>query len=278
MIGMNTDCFTLGTIEGVDAPLPAALLDEEEPIKLRFVRAAEGWRVALVEGRNLFINQTLCQENAALRAGDVLRFVPGGPGVQFTLVHDKAEALVRIAARHAPRLLRGKADKAAKKAAGPAAPGRPAERPQQPAAPPRPAAPAMPPTAAPTPPPSPPPTPPVAAPAAPARPAPAPGRPKPAGNDKKTAKKSEKRKATPEESRKNWFYLIGGLLILAGVVALLPPFDSPNDEPPSEDGPATAQSVENVAPGVNDAAAEEPDGADPPEAAEEEPAQQDAQP
>lgn len=107
MIGMNTDCFTLGTIEGVDAPLPAALASRDNPTKLRFVRAAEGWRVALVEGLSLYVNQTLCDSSTPLQAGDVLRMVPGGPGLQFTLTHDKAEPLVRIAARHAPRLLRG---------------------------------------------------------------------------------------------------------------------------------------------------------------------------
>lgn len=109
-IGMNTDCFTLGSVEGVDAPLPAAMAPAGQAIKLRFVRAAEGWRVALVEGAGLFVNQTLSQGGSALRAGDVLRLAPGGPGIQFTLTHDKAESIARLAARHAPRLLAGSAD------------------------------------------------------------------------------------------------------------------------------------------------------------------------
>lgn len=103
-IGMNTDCFTVGTVEGVDAPLPESVRPAGN-VKLRFVRAAEGWRVALVEGSSLFVNQSLCRNASSLEAGDLLRFVPGGPGLQFTLVPDRAEPLARLAARYAPQLL-----------------------------------------------------------------------------------------------------------------------------------------------------------------------------
>ena len=111
MVGLNGDFFTVGDTGEEDVSLPKPLRSAT-PYKLRFSRAAEGWRLTAAEQQPYYLNQQCVRGLSPLRSGDVIRLAPGAPGFQFAIVHQQAESLARITARFAPRLLRGAAEPA----------------------------------------------------------------------------------------------------------------------------------------------------------------------
>ncbi|MEM6655279.1 MAG: FHA domain-containing protein [Planctomycetota bacterium] len=102
--GLSTDFFTVGRTDDCDLRLPEAM-GGEPSVVLRFSRGAEGWRVSPSDKLPVLINQEQVRGLAPLRSGDVIRFEPGGAGMQLTITHQNAASLASLAAKHAPRLL-----------------------------------------------------------------------------------------------------------------------------------------------------------------------------
>lgn len=109
MAGLNTDYFTIGRTDDSDLKLPDAL-GGSPSLLLRFSRGPEGWRLSPSEHQPVFVNQELVDGLTSLRSGDVIRFAPAGPGMQFSIVHQNATPLSNLIARYAPRLLGDNAD------------------------------------------------------------------------------------------------------------------------------------------------------------------------
>jgi len=99
--GVNGDYFTVGDSGDEDVPLPPALR-RSGPTKLRFSRGAEGWRVTAADNLPLYVNQHRRVGLTDIQSGDVVRLVPGGPGMQFLLRQQDA-TLTRLAGRMAPK-------------------------------------------------------------------------------------------------------------------------------------------------------------------------------
>jgi serine/threonine protein kinase len=104
MVGVNKDFFTMGDALGCDVVFPAEL-SREGTVVFRLGRAAEGWRLNCPSGRTFYVNQQVVSASANLRSGDIIRFIPGGPGIQFTIINQNAEPLAKLVARFAPRLV-----------------------------------------------------------------------------------------------------------------------------------------------------------------------------
>lgn len=103
--GVNGDYFTVGESPEDDIQLPASV-GGTKGTKLRFSRGAEGWRVTLADEQPFYLNQSRHQGLTPLRSGDVVRLTPGGAGMQFLLRQQQDASLAKLAARHAPRLLK----------------------------------------------------------------------------------------------------------------------------------------------------------------------------
>lgn len=104
-IGVNGDYFTVGNTGNDDIPLPQ-LMQSRNDTRIRFSRGAEGWRVTLADEQAFFINQQRTSGLSPIETGDVVRFSPGGLGLQFTLIQQQEESFAALAARHAPELLK----------------------------------------------------------------------------------------------------------------------------------------------------------------------------
>lgn len=109
MVGLNADYFTVGRVDGCDLRPPMEL-GGDASLMLRFSRGAEGWRVSPHEGQPIYVNQEQVRSLTPLRSGDVIRFEPGGAGMQFNIVHQNATPLANLVAKYAPRLLAGDDD------------------------------------------------------------------------------------------------------------------------------------------------------------------------
>lgn len=109
MLGVNGDYFTVGDTGEEDYALPDAVR-APSTYKLRFSRAAEGWRLTAADEQPYYLNQQCVSGLSPLRSGDVIRLAPGAAGIQFAIVHQHAESLAKLTARFAPRLLRGESE------------------------------------------------------------------------------------------------------------------------------------------------------------------------
>lgn len=104
MVGINKDFFTMGDALGCDVVFPAELSRDGQTV-FRLGRAAEGWRLNCPSGQTFYVNQQVVNASANLRSGDIVRVVPGGPGIQFSILNQNAEPLAKLVARFAPRLV-----------------------------------------------------------------------------------------------------------------------------------------------------------------------------
>jgi len=112
MVGVNKDFFTMGDALGCDVVFPAELARDGQTI-FRLGRAAEGWRLNCPSGQTFYVNQQVVNASANLRSGDIIRVIPGGPGIQFTILNQNAEPLAKLVARFAPRLVQSDSQESA---------------------------------------------------------------------------------------------------------------------------------------------------------------------
>lgn len=103
MVGVNKDFFTVGDATDCDIAFPEAMKIDGRTM-LRIGRAAEGWRLNRPSGIPFYLNQEVATRSVSLRSGDVIRLLPGGPGMQFNILNQNSETLSTLIARYAPRL------------------------------------------------------------------------------------------------------------------------------------------------------------------------------
>lgn len=104
-VGVNGDYFTVGDTGDENITLPQAMRGPATT-RLRFSRGAEGWRVTMPDDRPFYVNQRRTTGLSPVESGDVVRFAPGGLGLQFTIRQQQDTSLAKLAARHAPTLLK----------------------------------------------------------------------------------------------------------------------------------------------------------------------------
>ena len=233
LIGANSDHFSVGDDDRADYQLPGPLR-LATPVLLRFSRGSEGWRVSPADELPVYVNQTRSVGLTQLRSGDVVRLIPGGPGLQFTIVHQGAEPLAKLATRYAPQLIARDHSSGSSTKAAPAAP----QKSRTSAAP----APSR-----------------TAAPSAPSAPVP-PEIQQERTDDGRSSLAAKMDYRNWDKSTKNWVALAVGLIALTVIVVLLPGGSSDDDS--SESISTVDETNATIAPEAGQTDDSEVDGID----------------